>query len=101
MDQVLVAVQGVDSLERFQAVREYLSELSVVSEIRPYRLESEEAIFVTRLRGSARDLERGVRLGRVLKPVEAPAEPAGNAPDAGASGWHDQRMNTVKLRLSR
>jgi len=99
-DHVLVAVDGVDSLERIQAVRQYLAELSVVSEIRPYRLEAEQAIFVTRLRGSIRDLERGVRLGRVLEPVEAPAGVPGDAPDAG-SAWHDQRVNTVKLRLSR
>jgi len=93
-DHVLVAVDGVDSLERFQAVRRYLAELSVVSEVRPYRLEAEQAVFVTRLRGSTRDLERGVRLGRVLEP----AEPPGDAPSAGAV-WHDQNMNKVNLRL--
>ncbi|WP_038043312.1 DUF2066 domain-containing protein [Thioalkalivibrio sulfidiphilus] len=90
-DHVLVTVDGVNSLAEFQAVRQYLAELSVVAEIRPHRLEAGQAVFITRLRGSPRDLERGVRLGRVL----APAETAADLP------FHEQHMSSVSLRLSR
>lgn len=90
-DHVLVTVDGVQSLADFQAVSQYLAELSVVAEIRPHRLEAGQAVFITRLRGSPRDLERGVRLGRVLVPAEAAAE----------LPFHEQRMSSVSLRLSR
>jgi uncharacterized protein len=90
-DHVEVVVHGVDSLESYQRVREYLAGLSVVAEIRPHRLEPDRAVFLVQLRGSPRDLERGVRLGRVLEPSEIPADPF-----AEPGG-----MASVNLRLSR
>jgi hypothetical protein len=90
-DHVLVIVDGVQSLADFQTARQYLADLSVVAEIRPHRLEPGQAVFITRLRGSPRDLERGVRLGRVLAPAEA----------AAGLPFHEQHMTSVSLRLSR
>jgi uncharacterized protein len=89
-DHVQVVVDGVDDMEAYQKVRQYLSELSVVVELKPYRLEPDRAVFVTQLRGSPRDLERGVRLGTVLEIADSDAEPS----DPGA-------MASVNLRLSR
>jgi uncharacterized protein len=90
-DHVEVVVHGVDSLESYQRVRQYLAGLSVVAEIKPHRLEPDRAVFLVQLRGSPRDLERGVRLGRVLEPSEIPADPL-----AEPGG-----MASVNLRLSR
>ncbi|OOG25905.1 hypothetical protein B1C78_05925 [Thioalkalivibrio denitrificans] len=89
-DHVQVIVDGINDMEDYQRVREYLSGLSVVAELRPYQVEPERAVFVTRLRGSPRDLERGVSLGRVLEPSETGAD----TPEPGT-------LARVNLRLSR
>lgn len=90
-DHVQVVVEGVDSLEAYQRVRQYLSELSVVAALKPYRLEPQRAVFLTQLRGSPRDLERGVRLGRVLELSDSAGEPA---TEVGSTA-------SVRLRLAR
>lgn len=88
-DHVQVVVEGVEGFDDYRTVHAHLAELSVVAELRLFRLEPDRAVFLARLRGGPRELQRGVRLGRVLEVADGPGDPAA---DAGLG---------VRLRLSR
>lgn len=69
---VVLAVEGVDTLEDYARLNDYIASLSLVNSFWPYRVESGQLSFWIKLRGDPLALERLIRLGGVLQKVAAP-----------------------------
>jgi hypothetical protein len=70
---LVVAVEGVDSLEDFARVRAYLKRLSQVQSSCAYRIEPGYASFRVRTSGDSGVVKRAVNLGDVLEEAPPPA----------------------------
>lgn len=82
-DGVLVSVEGVGSLADYRRVHDFLSGLSVVSAVRPLRVEPQRSVFVADVRGDERALERSIAQGSAQGSVLARLPPTAGSVTPG------------------
>jgi hypothetical protein len=70
---VMLSVAGVDTLEDYARLNDYIANLSLVNSFWPNRIEPGHLSFWIKLRGDPLALERLIRLGGVLQKVATPA----------------------------
>ncbi|HEX7030566.1 MAG TPA: DUF2066 domain-containing protein [Gammaproteobacteria bacterium] len=73
--RVGVEIEGVDRLQDYARVQDYLSGLSVVRQVGLKRVDDNHVRYELGLNSTVRALEQSIALGRVLEPVPAETAP--------------------------
>ena len=94
--QLTISIEGVESLNDYGRLSDYLSGLDNVDQYSVDQVSGQQILFTLQMRGDADQLVRSIALQRVLRPISGPLGPRAGSLDGGA----DAGIPTLHYRLS-